>query len=363
MMAGTFFFWRGIVLLAGFFFDMLLGDPLGKIHPVRLIGWMISRLETVLYHKEDTPRKKRRQGALLVVSVLLMTGILCGGILYLSFRIHFFVGLFVDILLSWSALSARDLKVESMRVYDVLRTEQQRLTNARKALSRIVGRDTEQLSEEDIIRATVETIAENTSDGEVAPLFYLALGGSFLAMLYKAINTMDSMIGYQNERYQDFGTTAAKLDDVVNFLPARLAGILTIAAAWICGKKMWREKNERRSDVMDVGAGKQVERTQFDAKNAAKIFRRDRNNHESPNAGQTESAFAGALHIRLGGAASYFGTVRNKTELGDDDRKPTADDIRRANVLLYGVAYLAIAVLVICFGAGVMWSFVSDGRF
>jgi adenosylcobinamide-phosphate synthase len=192
------------------------------------------------------------------------------------------------------------------------------LAEARKAVGRIVGRDTAELSDAGVTRAAVETVAENFSDGEIAPLFYMLIGGAPLALAYKAVNTMDSMVGYKNEDYIDFGRAAAKLDDAANFLPSRLAAILLIAAAPLVG---------------------------LDGKNALRIWRRDRRKHASPNSAQTEAAMAGALHVQLAGPASYFGERVEKPYIGDPDRPIEPEDIRRANRLMYAAGFLGILVM------------------
>jgi adenosylcobinamide-phosphate synthase len=213
------------------------------------------------------------------------------------------------------------LKTESMRVYKELQKED--ITSARKAVSMIVGRDVEGLNQEGIVKATVETVAENTADGVVAPLIFMAIGGAPLGFLYKSINTMDSMIGYKNEKYMNFGTFAAKLDDVANYLPARVSAILMIVAAAIL---------------------------RLDYKNAYKIFRRDRFNHASPNSAQTESVCAGALQIQLAGDAFYFGKLHKKKTIGDSIRPIEAQDIVKANQLLYGTAILCLVLCLLVMG-------------
>lgn len=218
-----------------------------------------------------------------------------------------------------------------MKVYRAIARDD--LTEARKAVSMIVGRDTESLSREGVIRAVVETVAENTSDGVVAPMFYTAIGGSALGWMYKAANTLDSMIGYKNEKYLHFGRFAARLDDALNFIPARISAVLMIAAAFLLG---------------------------MDSKNAWRIFRRDRLCHASPNSAQTESACAGALNIRLAGAAYYFGKSVHKPTIGDDTRAVCGEDILRANRLsaltsvLGLAAFCAIKLGILClvFGGG-----------
>ena len=218
----------------------------------------------------------------------------------------------------WQCVAARDLKKESFAVYDELKKGD--LAGARKAVSMIVGRDVERLDETGVTKAAVETIAENTSDGVIAPLFYMMLLGGAGGCLYKAVNTMDSMVGYTNEKYINFGRTAAKTDDVFNYIPARLAAVLMIAAAYL-GK--------------------------FDGPNAVRIFKRDRYKHASPNSAQTESVCAGALDIQLAGDAWYFGELHKKEFIGDPIRPVEYEDIKRAAKLLDGTAYLMIALIIV----------------
>ena len=293
-----------ITAACGFTMDLLLGDPecLTPMHPVVHMGRAIRFLEEYLRRAfPKTGRGERSAGRCLVL-------ILCGGTLTVSWavlrllqRIWPPLWWSVSILWCWQALAVRDLKVEALRVYEALRSGI--LPEAREAVSRIVGRETQFLDEAGVARAAVETVAENFSDGVVAPMLYMFLGGAPLALCYKAINTMDSMLGYRNERYLHFGRAAAKLDDAANYIPARLAALLLIAAAKLCGQ---------------------------DAKGAAHIWKRDRLRHESPNAGQCEAAMAGALGVQLGGPAKYFGEWVDKPTLGDDRRGIMPEDIRTA---------------------------------
>ena len=306
-----------LAILAGCILDLLFGDPAGRFHPVCFIGKLISALENKLYRKSDPDRRKQNRGTLLTVSVIIITALVTAGILVTALIAGKNTGgiiyLILAALLCDSTLAVRDLRKESMQVASALNKG---LPDARKALSRIVGRDTENLDEAAVIRAAVETVAENTTDGAVSPLFFLFLGGPAAAMAYKAVNTMDSMIGYKNERYLHFGRAAAKLDDVLNFIPARIAALLWIAAAGLCGEDM---------------------------KGAWRIWRRDRFKHESPNSAQTESACAGSLQVALAGDAYYFGKLKKKPVIGDPVREITPDDIRRANRMMTVTSGLAMA--------------------
>jgi adenosylcobinamide-phosphate synthase len=306
-----------LAILAGCILDLLFGDPAGRFHPVCFIGKLISALENKLYRKSDPDRRKQSRGTLLTVSVIIITALVTAGILVTALIAGKNTGgiiyLILAALLCDSTLAVRDLRKESMKVASALNKG---LPDARKALSRIVGRDTENLDESAVIRAAVETVAENTTDGAVSPLFFLFLGGPAAAMAYKAVNTMDSMIGYKNERYLHFGRATAKLDDVLNFIPARIAALLWIAAAGLCGEDM---------------------------KGAWRIWRRDRFKHESPNSAQTESACAGSLQVALAGDAYYFGKLKKKPVIGDPVREITPDDIRRANRMMTVTSGLAMA--------------------
>jgi adenosylcobinamide-phosphate synthase len=252
------------------------------------------------------PHKERLAGTLLVILVLIITFGLSTTILVLAYRLNIWAGFAVQAVMGWQVLAARCLQNESMKVYR--KAVQDDLPGARKAVSMIVGRDTANLTMEQVIKAAVETVAESLSDGIIAPLVFLALGGPSLGMLYKAVNTMDSMIGYKNSRYIDFGRTAAKLDDFVNWFPARLSARLMIAAAVIL---------------------------RLDGKNAARIYRRDRYKHASPNSAHTEAVAAGALGLALGGDAYYEGKLENKPVIGDALRSAVPEDIRSANRLMY----------------------------
>ena len=304
---------------AGFLLDQLFGDPYFLPHPIRGIGWLIAKTAKTLRagNPQGNPTERegleRRQGKLLVVIVLLFTGMLSALILFGAYAMHPGLGVVIEAVMTYQILAARCLQVESSKVWKQLNAGS--LEEARKAVSMIVGRDTEHLTEEGVAKAAIETVAENTSDGVIAPMLYTALGGPVLGFLYKAVNTMDSMVGYKNERYLNFGRTAAKLDDVVNYIPARISAALMIAAAY--------------------GPGKQ-----FSGKDALRIFKRDRYNHASPNSAQTEAACAGALHLRLAGDASYFGKIVKKPFIGDDLRPVEAEDIVRVNVLLYRSAVI-----------------------
>lgn len=301
-------------MIIGFVLDMILGDPMEWPHIVRWYGKLIAFLEKKLYGMKN----KRLAGLLLVILVLAIVAVLTIGLEVVAYKIHPILWLIVDGILCWQCLALKSLKDETLKVYKPL--SEKDLAGARYAVSMVVGRDTDKLDEIGVTKACVETIAENTSDGVCAPLFYMGIGTSILACLYKAINTMDSMIGYKNEKYIQFGTAAAKLDDIVNYLPARLTALFMILAARLCG---------------------------FDAANAWKIFRRDRYKHASPNSAQTEAVMAGALDIQLAGNAWYFGKLHKKDFIGNPIREIEIKDIRNAHRLMRVTAYLMFIVLLV----------------
>lgn len=307
--------YHSIAFFFGFILDMIFGDPYCLPHPIRLIGTLITKSEEYLL-KETARREEKsekRRGALLVLIVLTVTVAVTALLLCGAYWIHPYLGIAAETVMTYQILAVKCLKTESMKVYRSLTEEG--LEEARKAVSMIVGRDTAALDETGVAKAAIETVAENTSDGVIAPMLYTALGGPVLGFFYKAVNTMDSMIGYKNEKYLNFGRTAAKLDDVCNYLPARISAYLMILAAFFGGKD-------------------------FDGKRAYRIYRRDCRNHASPNSAQTESACAGALGICLAGDAVYFGKVVKKPYIGDALRQVEYEDIRRVNRLMYLTAGL-----------------------
>lgn len=300
--------------------DLLIGDPHFIPHPVRLIGSLISFLDKMLncdagYNISEKKLNliKYKRGMLLAFTVIFATFAMSVIIIVAAYSINLYAGVIAEAVMTWQILATKCLRVESMRVYDALRTDG--VEAGRRAVSMIVGRDTSVLDEAGVTRAAVETVAENTSDGVIAPMLYTAIGGPVLGFVYKAVNTMDSMLGYKNDKYMYFGRFAARLDDVVNFIPARISAYLMIGAAFIGGR-------------------------QFDGRNAYRIFKRDRFNHASPNSAQTESVCAGALRVRLAGDAVYFGKLVKKKYIGDRLREIEYEDIKRANRLMYITAFL-----------------------
>lgn len=292
---------------AGFLLDLLLGDPYWMPHPVRWMGAAIVRLERLLRRLfPDTPRGRRAAGVVLAILLPLLAFGLSLGVLLLCGLVSPWLRFAVETFWCYQVVATKALRVESTKVRREL--ERGDLPAARRAVSMIVGRDTDCLTEEGVAKAAVETVAENSSDGVIAPLFYLAIGGAPLGLCYKAVNTLDSMVGYKNDKYLDFGRASAKLDDVWNFVPARLAALVTVLASFLCG---------------------------LDGKNGWRIFRRDRKKSASPNSAQTESVYAGALGLQLLGDAVYFGKTVRKAPIGEPLRAIAPRDIARANRLLY----------------------------
>lgn len=301
-------------LLIGFVLDLLLGDPVWLYHPVCIIGKYISRMEKRLRQRG---RNLRKSAVFLTASTVLLTMAIVALLLFLlrlCGRIPLLIGMS---LLDWMGIAITSMAKEARGVEKALG---QGVAAGRTQVARIVGRDTQSLSEEEIIKATVETVSENTTDGVISPLFYAFLGGPILLWGFKAASTLDSMVGYLDEKYRDIGWSSAKLDDVLNFLPARLTALLMCLAAFLVG---------------------------LDGKNAWRIVRRDHANHKSPNCAWSESAAAGALHIQLGGTHDYFGKPVEKPTIGDADRPAERADIRRANHLLYVSSGLMMALILL----------------
>ncbi len=300
-------------LVLAFLADRVLGDPPSRLHVIAWVGKLIAALEHRLYREGDDDARKRRAGSALVILALLACLPVTLVILGVGYWVSPWVGMLVDALIGSQLLAARSLSKASLAVHASL--EEDDLPQARENLSMIVGRDVQGLGVEGIARAAVETVAENTSDGEVAPFFWMVLGGCALGLTYKVINTLDSMVGYKSDRYLHFGRAAAKLDDAANFIPARVCAHLMIAMAGVCG---------------------------LDHDGARRIHARDRLNHASPNSAQTESVCAGALGIQLGGDASYLGKVCRKPTIGDPTRPVEVDDIVRANRLMLATSNAAL---------------------
>ena len=311
-------------IIGGFILDLIFGDPHWLPHPICLIGNLIGFLERNLRPKL-APNKTALLvgGALMVIIVLVISFVVPMAILLAAAMVSPWLAFALETIMCYQIFATKCLRDESMHVYDALR--KQDLADARVKLSWIVGRDTQNLDEEEITKGAVETVAENTADGIIAPMLYMFLGGVPLAFLYKGINTMDSMVGYKNDKFLYFGRCAAKLDDLANLIPARITGLVMIVAAFLLG---------------------------LDGKNAWKVFWRDRYNHLSPNSAMTESVTAGALNIQLGGDHFYFGKLVHKDTIGDDIRPVCPEDIVKTNNLLYVTAVLCLvlfsAIYLVC---------------
>ena len=314
-------------IILAFVLDLLFADPFWIPHPVVIIGKGISFLEKTLRKIfPDTPAGKRSAGGVMAFIIPVATLIVTAGLCIIAYVIHPVVFFCLHTFWCWQAIAISGLAREAKNVFSKFHPEVD-LDAARKAVGRIVGRDTKALDEAGVLRATVETIAENYSDGVAAPFFYMMIGGAPLALTYKSINTMDSMVGYKNDVYIDFGRHPAHLDDAAGYVPARLSAIF-----WICAAKL----------------------TGQNAKDAWKIWRRDNRNHASPNSAQTESACAGALGVQLAGPAYYFGELYDKPTIGDPLRPIEAEDINRANRMLYAASVLS---LILCLAVG-CWTLV-----
>lgn len=305
-------FLPALPLMIGFILDCIIGDPYNIPHPIKLIGRLIGGLEKFVRKRM---KNLRMGGTLLGLTVIILSTAAPLALLIICYHFSLILGIAAESVLCCYMLAAKCLCKESMKVCRA--AESGDTEAARRAVSMIVGRDTAVLDRDGIVRAAVETVAENTSDGVTAPLFYMGLGGAVGAFFYKSVNTMDSMIGYKDEKYADIGRFSAKTDDVLNYIPSRLTALLMIVAAPVC---------------------------RLDGKNAFRIWKRDRRNHASPNSAQTESACAGALHLRLAGDAWYFGKLHKKPYIGDNDRPVEPQDIRRANCLMYAASVLMLII-------------------
>ena len=310
-------------LVLGFLLDLAFGDPRWLYHPIRLIGNLIAWAEKPF--RAAFPKSEKGElaaGTFFAVFVVAVSTAVPALLLALASRLSLWLVFALEVFWSFQILAAKSLKSESMKVYAALKEGD--LPKARKAVSMIVGRDTQKLTEEGVAKAAVETVAENSSDGVIAPLLFLALGGPALGFFYKAVNTLDSMVGYKNDTYLYFGRFSAKLDDVLNFIPSRISGLLLVLASPLAGLSM---------------------------EGAWKIFRRDRRNHASPNSAQTEAAAAGALGVQLAGDAYYFGKLYKKPTIGDPLRPVEYEDIRRVNRLMYVAVCLALVLAVLAAAA------------
>jgi adenosylcobinamide-phosphate synthase len=308
-----------LLIAIAFILDLLIGDPIWLPHPIRVIGKSIGFLEGVA---RKSFLSERLAGVFLAGTIVSGTYLVTGEFIMLFSRLGLFWELTAGTIIIFFSLSIRDLLKEAKSVQAEL--ESGNIIQARENLSRIVGRDTHDLNEQQIMRGCIETTAENSVDGIIAPLFYAFIGGPPLAMAYKAINTLDSMVGYKNEKYIDLGWASAKLDDIANYIPARIAAFILSASSYLCGA---------------------------DYLSSIKITRRDSQNHHSPNSGSSESAIAGALGIQLGGPNTYNGIVTEKPFIGDPIKDIVSDDINQTIRIVFMAAVLSvtcgIAVLLI----------------
>ena len=321
-----------LACIIGFLLDCIFGDPAWMYHPIRVIGNLISVLEKGLRKllcsripASEQEKKNRREvlaGGILWILTVSLSFLVPAVLLFAAGKVHPAVRFLLETFWCYQIFAARCLVGESKKVYQKLKEDD--LPGARRAVSMIVGRDTENLTAEGVTKAAVETVAENTSDGVTAPLLFLLIGGAPLGFLYKAVNTMDSMLGYKNEKYLYFGRIPAKMDDVFNYIPARLTAWFMIVAAFLTG---------------------------MDGKNAWKIYLRDKRKHASPNSAQSEAVCAGALDVQLAGDAVYFGKVYKKDYIGNAIRKIEPEDILRAGKLMYMTTILMMVV----FGGLLLW--------
>lgn len=310
--------WSLCALIFGFIIDLFLGDPHSIPHPVAGIGRLITFLDKTLRRIfPKTVRGENIAGGVLWLIVVSVSTAVPFLLLWLCYSVSPWFGLLLESIMCWQILALKSLRDESMKVYSALKTGD--TEKARYAVSMIVGRDTKQLDDAGIARAAVETVAENTSDGVIAPLLFLAIGGTPLGFFYKAVNTMDSMLGYTEPPYKNIGLIPAKADDILNFIPARISALFMLVAGWFI---------------------------RLDIKNGWRIFRRDRFNHASPNSAQTESVCAGLMGLRLAGDATYHGVIHKKPYIGDEKRPVCCEDIRLAGKLLYVTAAIAFVLLV-----------------
>ena len=306
--------WSVYALFIGFIIDLIVGDPHSIPHPVIFIGKLISAIEKAVRKIfPKTVRGENVAGGVLWLLVVVISTAVPALLLWLCYGLNTWLGLALESIMCWQILATKSLKDESMKVYTALKTGN--IEKSRYAVSMIVGRDTANLDDKAVARAAVETVAENTSDGIVAPLIFLAIGGAPLGFFYKAVNTMDSMLGYVEMPYKNIGLVAAKMDDVMNFIPSRLSALIMLLAGWLL---------------------------KLNVKNGWKIFRRDRFNHASPNSAQTESVCAGLLGLRLAGDAWYHGELHKKKFIGDALREIEYEDIQSACRLLYVTAVLSL---------------------
>lgn len=305
----------------GYIIDLIVGDPYSFPHPVRYIGKLIKITENNIRKVVKSDKGLKIGGFFLWIITVGITYLITYGIVRLS-SFNDIVYILVNSFIIYTTLATKCLKDEAVKIYKVLKTGD--LEKSRVQLSYIVGRDTTNLSKQEIIRATVETVAENTVDGIIAPMFYAFIGGAPLAMAYKAINTLDSTVGYKNDKYMNLGFASAKIDDIANYIPARISIVLMAIGSIVLG---------------------------YDYKNCFKIAIRDRRNHKSPNCAYPEGAVAGALGVQLGGTNIYFGKAVYKPTIGDKNREIEKDDIVKTNRIMYATSLTSMVVFTLVFVA------------
>lgn len=307
-----------MAIVIGYWLDIILGDPHWLYHPVRVIGHLIKKLENILLKSKNTPSQKRMKGLMLLIIVSSLSFVVPSLIIQIFYSVSPLLSTIVSGIMIYQIFATKCLDVETRKVYKALKDDD--INEARKWISYLVSRDTETMTKEDIIKATLETIAENLGDGVIAPMFYILIGGAPLGWYYKSVNTLDSMVGYKNDKYMDFGYFSAKWDDVLNYIPARLTAYIILLVAKIHG--------------MDIEEG-------------YRILQRDKRNHASPNSAYPESAAAGVLQVQLGGKATYFGKTSIKPTMGDQKRNldlSCLDDMRH---LLYGTSFVGFLTILL----------------
>ncbi|QEK11808.1 cobalamin biosynthesis protein CobD [Crassaminicella thermophila] len=307
-----------LTIVMGYFADLIWGDPYWIPHPIRFIGMGIKNTENFLRKFCKNSNDEKLLGILLTLIIVSCSYLITFLLIKIAGWINPYFGHFLEAFLIFQILASKSLDTESRKVLNQLKKGD--LKESRKYLSYIVGRETNELNEDEIIRATVETIAENASDGIIAPLFFIFIGGAPLGIAYKAVNTLDSMVGYKNEKYLYFGWASAKFDDLINYIPARLTALFMVIASFLRG---------------------------YDWKNSIRIIKRDRKNHKSPNCAYPESAVAGALRIQIGGTNTYFGKKVYKPTIGDSLRALEREDIDKSIKIMYTTSAVAMIVFLI----------------
>lgn len=306
-----------MTIVLAYILDLLIGDPF-SFHPVIWIGNLIKKLDQLKHTKLN--------GFFLLMIVSGISTLVVLALHLISYKIHLVVGIVMEVWMIYTIFATKSLDVETRKVYKALKEGD--IKSARKWIGYLVSRDTSEMTESDIVKACVETISENITDGIIAPLFYITIGGAPLGWYYKSVNTLDSMVGYKNEKYKDFGYFSAKWDDVLNYIPARMTGVLILIVGSIL---------------------------KYDTKNGIKVLKRDKRNHASPNSAYSEAAVAGLLNIQLGGKASYFGIVSMKPTMGDENKAIEVEDIQKTKRIMYLTSAVGLLILLLLRGAIYAW--------